>query len=69
MPVSVAANNNGSGNVYVIDGTQRKSLSLNVGTTYTFNHSDSHPFRFSTTSDGTHGGGGEYTSGVTTSSG
>ncbi|MDC1187448.1 S8 family serine peptidase, partial [Gammaproteobacteria bacterium] len=69
VSVSVAANNNGSGNVYVIDGTQRKSLSLNVGTTYTFNHSDSHPFRFSTTSDGTHGGGGEYTSGVTTSSG
>ena len=69
VSVSVAANNNGSGNVYVIDGTQRKSLSLNVGTTYTFNHSDSHPFRFSTTSDGTHGGGAEYSSGVTTSSG
>jgi subtilisin family serine protease len=69
VSVSVAANNNGSGNVYVIDGTQRKSLSLNVGATYTFNHSDSHPFKFSTTSDGTHGGGAEYTSGVTTSSG
>ncbi|MEL1227168.1 MAG: Ig-like domain-containing protein, partial [Candidatus Neomarinimicrobiota bacterium] len=67
--VSVAANNSGSGNVYVIDGTQRKSLSLNVGTTYTFIHSDAHPFRFSSTSDGTHGGGTEYTTGVTKSSG
>ena len=67
--VSFAANNSGSGNVYVIDGTQRKALSLNVGTTYTFIHSDAHPFRFSSTSDGTHGGGTEYTTGVTKSSG
>ena len=67
--VSVAANNSGSGNVYVIDGTQRKAISLNVGTTYTFIHSDSHPFRFSSTSDGIHGGGTEYTTGVTKSSG
>ena len=63
------ANSNGSGNVYVIDGVQKKSLTLNAGTTYTFNHSSSHPFRFSTTEDGTHGGGSEYTTGVTTSSG
>lgn len=67
--VSVEQNSNGSGNVYVIDGVQRKSLTLNGGTTYTFNHSSSHPFRFSTTSDGTHGGGSEYTTGVTKSSG
>jgi subtilisin family serine protease len=67
--VSVAVNNSGSGNVYVIDGTQRKALSLNVGTTYTFIHSDSHPFRFSSTSNGTHGGGTEYTTGVTKSAG
>ena len=57
IEVSVEANSSGSGNVYVIDGTQKKSLTLNVGTTYTFNHSDSHPLRFSTTDDGTHGGG------------
>jgi plastocyanin len=69
VQVSVAANNSGSGNVYVIDGTQKKSITLNVGTTYTFTHSSSHPFRFSTTSNGTHGGGSEYTSGVTKSSG
>jgi hypothetical protein len=69
IDVSIAANNSGSGNVYVIDGTQKKSLTLNVGTTYTFNHSSAHPFRFSETDDGTHGGGVEYTSGVTKSSG
>ena len=67
--VSVEANNSGSGNVYVIDGTQRKALNLNVGTTYTFNHPDAHPFRFSSSSDGTHGGGSEYTTGVTKSDG
>jgi len=75
ISVSVAANNAGSGNVYVIDGTQKKSLTLEVGKTYTFTHPSAHPFRFSTTSDGTHAsgdgygssGGTEYTSGVTTS--
>ena len=69
IDVSVEANANGSGNVYVIDGVQRKSLTLNTGTTYTFNHPANHPFRFSTTTDGTHGGGVEYTDGVTKSSG
>ena len=69
IEVSIEANSSGSGNVYVIDGTQRKSLTLNVGTTYTFNHSSSHPLRFSTTNDGSHGGGDEYTEGVTKSSG
>jgi plastocyanin len=48
---------------------QKKSLNLNVGTTYTFNHSSAHPLMFSTTSNGTHNGGSEYTSGVTKSSG
>lgn len=69
IDVSVEANSNGSGNVYVIDGVQKKSLTLNAGTTYTFNHSSSHPLRFSETSDGIHGGGSEYTFGVNTSSG
>jgi len=67
--VSIEANSNGSGNVYVIDGTQRKSLTLNIGTTYSFNHSSSHPLRFSTTDDGTHEGGSEYIEGVTKSTG
>ena len=69
IDVGVEANNNGSGNVYVIDGVQKKSLTFNAGTTYTFNHSESHPLRFSTTSDGTHGGGSEYTYRVDTSAG
>ena len=67
ISVSVAANNAGSGNVYVIDGTQKKSLTMEVGKTYTFTHPTAHPLRFSTTNDGTHGGGEAYISGVDTS--
>ena len=67
ISVSVAANNAGSGNVYVIDGVQRSSLTLEAGKTYTFTHPTGHPFKFSTTSNGTHEGGSEYTTGVTTS--
>ena len=67
IDVSVAPNNNGSGNVYVIDGIQRNDLDLLVGTTYTFTHSQAHPLRFSETEDGIHNGGVEYTDGVDTS--
>ena len=46
------------------------ALNLIAGKKYIFDLSDSslatpHPFKFSTTSDGTHGGGTEYTTGVT----
>ena len=67
IEVAIEANANGSGNVYVISGVQKKSLVLEVGKTYSFAHSTEHPFRFSTTADGTHGGGSEYTTGVDTS--
>ena len=67
ISVTVAANDNGSGNVYVINGEQKASLTLDAGTTYTFTHPSGHPLKFSTTADGTHGNGTEYTAGVDTS--
>ena len=56
-----------SGNKYRFDGfgTSAATLDLAEGGTYIFNYPSPHPFRFSTTSDGTHGGGSEYTTGVT----
>ena len=52
---------------YVINGISTGNLSLEKGMTYTFTNSASsaHPFRLSTTMDGTHGGGSTYGSGVT----
>ena len=61
-----------SGNKYRFDdfGTSAVTLDLEEGSTYVFDQSDSsnsgHPLRFSTTSDGTHNSGTEYTTGVTT---
>ena len=55
----------GGSNKYFIDGVQQDTLTLHEGNTYIFNYPSAHPFKFSTTSDGTHGGGSEYTTGVT----
>ena len=59
-----------SGKFY-LDGVEAPTVSLSEGSTYLFNQSDSsnsgHPLRFSTTPNGTHAGGVEYTTGVTTS--
>ena len=67
---TVTVANPGSGNRYYIDGVLQDTVTLIEGKTYRFDQSDSsnssHPLRFSTTSDGTHGGGSEYTTGVTT---
>jgi len=56
-----------SGNKYRFDGfgTSAVTLDLAEGGTYIFNYPSAHPFRFSETADGTHGGGSEYTTGVT----
>ncbi len=65
--------NVGSSNKYAIDGSTATSdvlLTLTEGSTFRFDQSDSsnsgHPLRFSETANGTHGGGTEYTTGVTT---
>jgi hypothetical protein len=58
-----------SGGRYYIDGIQTQIVSLAKGLIYRFDVSDAsiagHPFRLSTTDDGTHGGGSDYTDGVT----
>ena len=55
----------GGANKYFIDGVQQDTLDLYEGNTYIFNYPSAHPFKFSTTSNGSHGGGSEYTTGVT----
>ena len=64
---TVTFQNVGGANKYFIDGVQQDTLELHEGNTYIFDWSSAtgHPFRFSTTADGTHGGGSEYTTGVT----
>lgn len=56
ITVTAEPNKNGSGNVYVIDGTQKKSLTLYIGTTYIFTYPLEHPFTLSKTQEGS-----EYT--------
>lgn len=50
---------------YYLDGVVRPNITLLKGFTYVFSYPSAHPFSLSTTSDGTHGGGSEYTTGVT----
>ena len=68
--VTVAAS--GGGNKYFISDHSgaAPTLTLRKGNTYRFSQADNsnigHPFVFSTTSDGTHGGGSIYSTNVTT---
>lgn len=68
--LTVTVQSTGYGNKFYIDGSETPTLTLNEGSTYRLDQSDSsnsgHPIRFSTTSDGTHNSGSEYTTGVTT---
>ena len=59
-----------AGGKYYVEGVLQDSLVLIKGDTYIFDYSaaSSHPFKISTTNDGTHGGGAEYTSGTSTAS-
>jgi len=57
-------------NKYYIDGYLQASLVLHQNQTYIFDLSSStlsgHPFEFSTTNNGSHGGGSAYSTGITT---
>ncbi len=71
VTIAVTVVDVGGTNYYFIDGTQQQTITLSAGITYRFDQSDSsnsgHPLQFSTTSNGTHGGGSAYTTGVTVS--
>ena len=66
--INVQAN----GGKFYLNGLEKPAITLNRGKTYTFYQKASsnavggnHPLQFSETSDGNHGGGSEYTDGVT----
>ena len=71
MAYIITVSNPGSGNRYYVDSVLQQQLSFQEGSTHRFDQSDSsnsgHPLRLSATANGTHGGGSEYTTGVTTS--
>jgi hypothetical protein len=62
---TVTVSSVGGSNKYFINGVQQDTLDLLEGNTYIFSYPSSHPFALSTTANGTHGGGSEYTTGVT----
>ena len=69
LNIAVTVQNVGGSNKYFIDGVQQDTLNLLEGNTYVFSYPSAHPFALSTTANGTHGGGSEYTVGVTRDTG
>ena len=73
VTVATGTNQYGTGDKFYLNGTVSPDINLIEGNTYIFDQSDStnggggtHPLRFSTTANGTHASGVEYTTGVTT---
>ena len=66
--VTVASAGYGGGNKFYLNGVQAPTGTMEEGKTYLFDQSDSsnsgHPLKLSTTSDGTHNSGVEYTTNV-----
>ena len=69
VTVASGTNRYGTGNKYYLNGTVSPNINLIEGNTYIFDQSDStnatHRLGFSTTDNGSWGGGSEYTTGVT----
>lgn len=71
VTVASGTNSYGGGNKYYFGGVVSPSVGFTAGNTYVFDQSHSsnstHPIQFSTTGNGSHAGGSEYTTGITKS--
>ena len=69
VTVAAGTNSYGAGNKYHFGGVVSPTIPFTAGNTYIFDQSDAsnatHPIQFSTTGNGSHAGGSEYTTGIT----